>query len=200
MLFHLSSDDPNNFATIKLNITPPSYGTSNLRYRIKNFNCSNVAITIDANDYIDIEFPDEERKKWCVKFDVYVLVTKSSDLLKFLKREFDSNEDMPAMTFKFGVTARIVIGCDKKWVITCMSHRVALLIGAFNDTLPIISSFFNNDYNKVIGSIPMLNYGNILYLMSRNESISGVNKNGRELYLSIAYKYNEIIYPGCPLI
>jgi hypothetical protein len=67
----------------------------------------------------------------------------------------------------------------------------------FTELFPVLNL---HHYMIIAGSLPMYNYGNILYLMSRNATITGVNKNGRELYLSIVYKYNDIIYPGCPLI
>ena len=50
-------------------------------------------------------------------------------------------------------------------------------------------------------SIPYRNFGNVLYLMARTDMICSVNnKEGNEESLSIAYKTNEILYPGFPVM
>jgi hypothetical protein len=107
---------------------------------------------------------------------------------------------MQALRFQYGLSGRIVMNSDKKWPIIGASTRVKMLLGIYNDQLPIKPVIIEDDYKLITGSLPMYTYGNILYLMSKNINLAGTNNNGRELYLSIAYKYNDIIYSECPLI
>jgi hypothetical protein len=47
----------------------------------------------------------------------------------------------------------------------------------------------------------MLCFGNVLYLISNNNNVVGVNDStSGEYKLSIAYKYGELIIPTCPMV
>jgi hypothetical protein len=47
----------------------------------------------------------------------------------------------------------------------------------------------------------MLCFGNVLYLISSNSSVIGVNDSAKGEYkLSIAYKYGELIIPTCSMV
>jgi hypothetical protein len=84
-----------------------------------------------------------------------------------------------------------------------MSNRVRMLLGLYDkDPTTLISqSISQTEYAIDFPSAPMLWLGNVLYLISSNSRIVGVNdsKNG-EYKLSIAYKYGEIMVPGCPMV
>jgi hypothetical protein len=55
-------------------------------------------------------------------------------------------------------------------------------------------------------SIPILNIGHVLYLMSNVQNVIGVsqfqyeNHDGFDTKLSIAFKYADFIYPGIPVV
>jgi hypothetical protein len=133
-------------------------------------------MSITNEDYIEREFTD---RVWHIEFSIRKVVTKLSELLIYLKQVFSSNTDIPSIYFLADISGRIIIGCDKQWSIIHMSHRVRLLLGAFNDQFTIKSILTDNGYRHIFGAPPMYNYGNILYLMSRNATITGTNKKGQ---------------------
>ena len=70
-----------------------------------------------------------------------------------------------------------------------------LLLGLYHSTLPISS----NAKTIRCPSVPLTSYGNVLYLTARTDFVSTLNLDDKEITRSIAYKTNEIIYPGFPI-
>ena len=92
-------------------------------------------------------------------------------------------------------TNRLIFTANKEFSIKEASHNVKLLLGLYHSTLPIHSS------TKTIRmpSVPYISYGNVLYLTARTDFVSVVNTDEKEITRSIAYKTNEILYPGYPI-
>ena len=100
----------------------------------------------------------------------------------------------------------LVITAPDEFQIIDASHNVKLLLGLYHSELPINSSRPKISESEtpcelIMPSVPYRSYGNVLYLTARTDMICSVNnQNGEEESLSIAYKTNEILYPGFPVM
>ena len=92
-------------------------------------------------------------------------------------------------------TNRLIISGNKEFVIKEASHGARLLLGLYHTTLPIAS----RQKQILTPSVPYVSYGNTLYLTARTDFISVVNTDDKEITQSIAYKVNELLYPGVPV-
>ena len=92
-------------------------------------------------------------------------------------------------------TNRLVIYADKEFTIIDASYRVKLLLGLYDTQLPISST----QKQLLMPSVPYVSYGNVLYLTARTDFVSVLNKDDKEVAWSIAYKVNELLYPGYPI-
>lgn len=92
-------------------------------------------------------------------------------------------------------TNRLIISAEKDFTIIDASYRVKLLLGLYDTQLPL-SSF---GCQLVMPSVPYVSYGNVLYLTARTDFVSVLNSNDKEITRSIAYKVNELLYPGYPI-
>jgi hypothetical protein len=84
-----------------------------------------------------------------------------------------------------------------------MDHRVQRLLGLYDVDPTTLSSKQSDATHHIMDfpCAPMLCFGNVLYLVSSNSSIIGVNDStSGEYKLSIAYKYAELIIPACPMV
>ena len=64
-------------------------------------------------------------------------------------------------------------------------------MGLYHTSFPIdISDWF------VSPSVPLTNYGNMLFLTSNIPSIVGISGKNKEEYRSIVYKGSDFLYPG----
>ena len=195
MLIHLVSTDPDNYGTVKFT-SSISMSNSSIMYRINSLSFfASFSITTN-DDYIMINntkimFPDKG------KYDLI----------------HDLNQLLTGYTVSFNDKGLIVISSDNEFTINDASHNVKMLLGLYHSTLPITAAQDkNNDdegdnneesdhYQITMSSIPYLSYGNVLYLTARTDMVCSVNnKEGKEESLSIAYKTNEILYPGFPVM
>jgi hypothetical protein len=84
-----------------------------------------------------------------------------------------------------------------------MSTRLMMLLGLYNtDPTSLDSKMLDSTHYYIdFPSAPMQCFGNILYLISSNSSIIGVNdESNGEYKLSIAYKYGELMIAACPMV
>ena len=195
-LVHLVSTDPNNYSTIKFT---SSIGKSNspVMYRINSLSfIANFSITTN-DDYLIIEsgnqtyniiFPD--------KGNYYNIVYDLNQLFAAYEIE--------GYNFNTNDRGQLILEGPQEFSIINASHNVKLLLGLYHTTLPINSNpKINSETQHMITmpSIPYKSYGNVLYLTARTDMICSVNnKDGNEESLSIAYKTNEILYPGFPVM
>ena len=198
MLVHLVSTDPNNYGTIKFTSSSISKINNSIMYRINSVSfISNFSITTN-NDYLiikigtnnhRIEFQDKGR------YDIIY------DLNNILSNEIEG--------FNISINDRglLVLTYAEEFSIIEATHNVKLLLGLYHSNLPLnssrpkIISLTLTQCELTLPSIPYRNYGNVLYLTARTDMICSVNnKEGNEESLSIAYKTNEILYPGYPVM
>ena len=106
------------------------------------------------------------------------------------------DEELP-ITFSLSMdsTNRLVISANKEFVIKDASYGAKLLLGLYHSNLPISST----QKQLLMPSVPYISYGNVLYLTARTDFVSVVNSEDKEITRSIAYKCNELLYPGYPI-
>lgn len=196
-LVHLVSTNSDNYGTVKFT-SSISKSNSPVMYRINSLSfIANFSITT-SDDYLVIEcqnqtvtimFPDKGR--YNIKVDLKNLFTENN----IDSYDFDIND-----------RGQLVITNANSFSIKDASHNVKMLLGLYHATLPINSSRpkitqSGTKAELIMPSIPYASYGNVLYLTARTDMICSVNNNeGNEESLSIAYKTNEILYPGFPVM
>ena len=127
-----------------------------------------------------------------------------------------TDQSIEGYTFSINDRGLLVLTHTYQFSIVDASHNVKLLLGLYHSNLPITSSRpkiepvneseaqaegEGGNCELVMSSIPYASYGNVLYLTARTDMICSVNnKDGNEESLSIAYKTNEILYPGFPVM
>jgi len=99
------------------------------------------------------------------------------------------------LTITMDSSNRLIITANKEFSIKEASHGARLLFGLYHTQLPISSM----QKQIKMPSVPYVSYGNILYLTARTDFVSVLNADDKEITRSIAYKVNELLYPGFPI-
>jgi hypothetical protein len=189
MTYYLSSVGRDDYATLRFKTTP-STSKNDIRYRITNFNTiANINLTTDK-DYVEFIFQQSQNVPHRFYFP------NKSDYN--IDRLVDDLNEIATGYFEFTLNdnGTLKITGDFIFRFTYISPRVALIFGATGDYSP--SNTYMIEYDMPIK--PILSLGNILYLTSNNTSIVGVNKDGNELMMNLAYKYSGVIFNGFPLV
>lgn len=219
MLYHLVSTDPDNYGTIKFRSSIQSMN-SVVMYRISSLSTIASFSMTTPNDYLIIEttitrsiLSDDENETGGVEeveitepielrlnfteHGAYDLRTLTYELNSLFEGQLVSvDESLPIeLSVTMDSTNRLIMTANKEFNIKEASHNVKLLLGCYHSTLPISSR------TKTIRmpSVPYISFGNVLYLTARTDFVSVVNTDEKEITRSIAYKTNEILYPGYPI-
>ena len=198
MLCHLVSTDPNNYSTVKFTSQAISKANTSVIYRINSVSfIANFSITT-SDDYLVIEYQNTSHRISFPDKGIYNLAYDLKSLLSSSLEGFNCNRNDRGLLE--------ITGPDEFSIVEA-SHNVKLLLGLYHSELPIRSSrpkITSQDVSECVltsPSIPYCSYGNILYLTARTDMICSVNnKEGKEESLSIAYKTNEILHPGFPVM
>ena len=188
MLCHLVSNDPNNYSTVKFTSQAISKSNTSVMYRINSVSfIASFSITTEQ-DYLDISTQSQIHRISFQDKGRYEV----SDLQLLLTTQLGEGWNI-----SFNDRGVLQIEGPEEFNIVDASHNIKILLGLYHTTLPIQS------HSKIITmpSVPYRSYGNVLYLTARTDMICSVNdKDGKEESLSIAYKTNEILYPGFPVM
>ena len=200
MMYHLVSTDPNNYGTVKFR---SSINTMNslVMYRVNSVSTTMNILTTTTDDYLIIETILENE---CIELTLhfqnrvaYDMRTLAYELNNLFEGQLVSdNESLPIQfLISMDLTNKLIINANKEFVIKDASHRAKMLLGLYHTHLPIAST------NKRLFCVssPLLWYGNVLYLTARTDFVSVVNTDNKEITRSIAYKVNELLYPGVPI-
>ena len=175
-LYYFSSTDPSNYGTVYGKITPlvaqpVQVRVSSIQYQA-NFSITTTDDYIKMDDKI-FHFPE------CGFYVVDILP-------QLLTTAF--NNDVKVTLLNTGL---LQFQSDVYKQITDASHRVRLLLGLYHVKFPIdISETWTSP------SVPLTNFGNILFLVSNIPSIVGLGDKNKEEYRSIVYKGSDFLYPG----
>ena len=200
MMYHLVSTDPTNYGTVKFRSSISSMN-SMVMYRIQSVSTVASFSMTTTNDYLIIEttLNDEpiELTLYFQEHGAYDLRTLTYTLNSLFEGQLvPVNESLPIeLNISMDSTNRLIISADKEFSIKEASHGAQLLLGLYHTTLPISST----QKQLIMPSIPYVSYGNVLYLTARTDFVSVVNTDDKEITRSIAYKVNEILYPGYPI-
>ena len=199
MLVHLVSTNSDNYSTIKFTSSAISKINTSIMYRINSISfISNFSITT-KEDYLVIRIQNQDYRIEFQDKGKYEIVYDLNELI--------SNE-IEGFNISMNDRGLLVMIYSNQFSIIDASHNVKLLLGLYHSNLPLVSSrpkiIENQNLSPcelIMPSIPYRNYGNVLYLTTRTDMICSVNnKDGNEESLSIAYKTNEILYPGFPVM
>ena len=200
MLYHLTSSDPNNYGTIRFRSSINSMN-SMVMYRIQSVSTIASFSMTTSDDYIVIETTIEnEAVELTLHFQdhgAYDMRTLTYLLNNLFEGQLISLEDDPPITFTITMDSsnKLIISANKEFVIKEASHGARLLLGLYHTQLPISSM----QKQIKMSSVPYVSYGNILYLTARTDFVSVLNADDKEITRSIAYKVNELLYPGFPI-
>ena len=199
-MFHLTSTDPNDYGTIKFRSSINNMNTV-VMYRVNSLSTIASFSMTTPKDYLIIEttLQDEtiELRLNFTEHGAYDLRTLTHELNNLFEGQLvPVDESLPIeLSVSMDSTNRLIMTANKEFSIKEASHGVKLLLGLYHSTLPINSS------TKTIRmpSVPYVSFGNVLYLTARTDFVSVVNTDEKEITRSIAYKTNEILYPGYPI-
>ena len=200
MMYHLASTDPDNYSTIKFRSSISSMN-SMVMYRVNALSTIASFSMTTPDDYMIIETTLNDE---CIdltfhfrEHGAYEMRTLVYELNNLVEGQLvPVNEELPiTLTLSMDSTNRLIINANKEFVIKEASYRVKLLLGLYNSQLPMTSS----NHQIMSQSVPYLSYGNVLYLTARTDFVSVVNTEDKEITKSIAYKLNELLYPGMPI-
>ena len=175
-LYYFSSTDPSCYGTVYGKITPlvaqpVQVRVSSIQYQ------ANFSITTEE-DYIKMD----EKYFYFPECGFYIV----DSLPQILTSAFNGEVKVTLLN-----TGLLQFQSDIYEQITDASHRVKLLLGLYHSNFPI-----NIKETWTAPSVPLTNYGNILFLVSNIPSIVGLGDKNKEEYRSIVYKGSDFIYPG----
>ena len=200
MMYHLTSSNPDDYGTIKFRSSINNMN-SMVMYRVQSVSTIASFSMTTPDDYIVIETTiEDELVELTLRFHdhgAYDLRTLTYTLSTLFEGQLIAvNESPPIeLTITKDTTDRLVITADKEFTIKEATHGAKLLLGLYHTQLPINSS----QKQLICPSVPYVSYGNILYLTARTDFVSVVNTADKEITRSIAFKINELLYPGFPI-
>jgi hypothetical protein len=188
MLFYLSSNDSDDYSTIKFSANPP-LGANKLKFRINQLSTIASFMITTEDDYIRFKIDNVQNEIHFKNKNKYDNDTLANEITTILTEV--------GITCKVNEFGTLTLTGTKEFSILDASHRAKLLLGLYHTQLPIRSQ--NNEC--VIKSVPYICYGNNLFLRSRISSVACINDSlNRESYQSICYHINEMFMSGFPIV
>ena len=179
----VSSDSRKSYSRIRANVNIP-WECKYIKYHVSSLNTkSNILITT-SEDKIEV-IDDEECHK--VNFKDTFSMSENNMLTYF--------NTIPIFEVKF-VNKRLSITSTKDFKFTCLTHRARLVTG-------LMSAKLNETYKagqEYIFDVPILDYANKLYLISKQGQSIQSNIGDREYTPSVIGNVDAFIKDGAPLI
>ena len=193
---HLTSNDPNNYSTLKLNT---SIGKSDemVMYRVSQVSTIASFSITTRDDYVILK--DFENEIIEVRFDnhgAWDRYTLAVDLQKVFNNAIESSGSSLKITVQENDRGLLLLTGNKNFEIIDASHKAKLLLGIYHSKLPIRSV----GMTIAMESLPMTCLGNVLYVIARTDAVCMTNARGQEESMSIAFRINEVFYDGFPIV
>lgn len=192
-LHYITSTDPSNYGSVKYSMTPTVSQPCQVRVSSIQYT-ANFSITTES-DYIELGTANGmgpiETERWFFS-DCGAYYTET---LPKVVEDITQN----GLTCELEESGLLHFYNQKEYVaITGASHRVKLLLGLYHCNFPLE---IHSTMGVLAPSIPLVAYGNMLYLQSNLPSPVGVRSSdkNKEEYKSIVYKGSDFIYPGIPV-
>ena len=191
---HLTSNDPNNYSSLKLNT---SIGKSDemVMYRVSQVSTIASFSITTQDDYVMLK--DAENEIIEVRFDnhgPWDRYTLAVDLQKVFNNAVDGRS--LKITVQENDRGLLLLTGNKNFEIIDASHKAKLLLGIYHSKLPIRSV----GMTIAMESLPMTCLGNVLYVIARTDAVCMTNARGQEESMSIAFRINEVFYDGFPIV
>ena len=186
--YQLCSQDPENYGTVTFTPLIP-WNCEKIMYQVTEINTFGNILLSTTDDYIE------------VGGDVYHFPEKISWDKHELAKWLDDNITKIPMTVTVNDSGCYHLTCSHAFSINRCSHRVKLLLGIFHQTFPI-DSVANDEgqWEITARSCPMLTYGNVLYLRTLEGNFVGTRNDINNITFPCAYRINQFIKPGVPLL
>ena len=185
-LHYITSTDPTNYGCVKYSMTPTVSQPCQVRISSIQYT-ANFSITTE-DDWVELKKEDGTTTKYnFAECGAYYIDTVANVI-----SEITSGELAATLTDR-GLLKYTSASYD---YINDATHRAKLLMGLYHCDLPL--EIGTGIYSP---SLPLVCYGNILFLESNLPSPVGVRSNdkNKEEYKSIVYKGSDFIYPGIPV-
>jgi hypothetical protein len=173
-----------------------------VRYRITHFSTVANFLLTKNDDKLSLLIQDEN----VTPLNIFFPDCSNWENLEFLLNKLLENSPQDFnLKFTKNQTWTFSLSCNFEFKITEVSHRVSLLLGLYHCEItsqkPLEAVCQQNEtYRIEFPSVPLVCFGNIMYLMSKHVNAVGANDSETDLKLSIAYKYGDFLYPAIPCV
>lgn len=171
-----------NYGTVTFTPLIP-WNCEKIMYQVIDFNAYSNILLSTSDDFIEInseKYHFTDKMEW----DKEELATWLTEQLSSLGITISIND---SGCYQF-------VSADEFRIDSC-SHRVKLLLGLFHCQFPIPET-----KEFTAPACPMLNYGNVLYLRTLEGTFVGTRNDVYNLTFPCAYRINQFIKPGVPLL
>ena len=181
-----SADKQKTYSRIRTNVNIP-WECNYIKYYVSSLNTKGNILITTKNDVIKIKFDDETNDSIIEFDDAYSL--SISDVKKSL-------ESIPKLGANL-VNKRLRIKPTSGFKFTYISHRAGLVTGLLNAKINETYEVTDDGYEF---DIPILDYANKLYLISKQGQAIQSNIGDREYTPSVIANVDAFIKDGAPLI
>ena len=212
MLLSLQSTGPQ-YNHIQTNIQIP-WNCEYIKYYVESVNMKSLLITTNE-DFIILQYgvevekpPNEEEeeeeenpnKKVYKIYDVNINFTNSYTIEnKSIKDALEYKDEKigPILKVEYDRTDRVIITPIAPFIrFRTITHRAGLVTGLYN--IKLDKEYYTDE--KIIGDIPIRDYANKLYLVSKQGQSIKSNIGDREYNPSIIANIDHLVRAGLPII
>ena len=193
MLYSVHSK-PSDYSTVSLNIDIP-WKCSYIKYYISSINTMSNILYSTTDD--TFEFIDDEKQLIKITFENKYSYEIKELIKKMNSTQMKNDECVNIITFSVNADNTITMLSTKDITIKSISHRIQLLTGLYNTTLPIE---IKNNTPYIILDLPVLNYANKLYLVSLQGQPVYSSIGEKEYTPSVIANIDSMILNQAPLI
>ena len=199
LLYQLYSNDPENYGELTFSPIIP-WNCEQVEYRVMSVNTfANFMITTNSDEIL-FRCPEND------DLDDKICWVRFYDQNYY---DLDALPDMLSTRFEglgisvaFSSSGTLVFTSSSTFVIDGATHRVKLLLGLFDSTFPISSTYDKTTlkYTITAPAVPMVSFGNVLYLQSLQGSAVGSRVDRNYYTAPIIYRLNTFVKAGLPII
>ena len=171
IVYTLTSDDPEHYGRIKFNASPSV--DSKVRYRVKSISTFSMFSITTNEDFIVVSRDGISMKHFFKDRTSYLdLPREVEDVVNQGIISSDGSDDNYLIHATYNENGMLKLTCQHKISIVDASHRVRLLMGYYNVSLPTV-----DDYTLTSPSMPLTCFGNVLYLRCKSGIVVGSNES-----------------------
>lgn len=188
MLLSLQSTGPD-YNRLQTNINIP-WNCEYIKYHVASINTRNVLLT-SVEDEVEFEWNDDRRLYQSEdKYDL-----GRDDIYEALHWDQDNNDQVFGLGFTDSWKTLLTPLVDG-FKFTKLSHRLALITGLYNIE---VGKVYPRD-QTIVGEVPIFDYANKLYLVSKQGQGIQSNIGDREYTPSVIASIDHVIRRGVPIM